>query len=413
MGSPRFSNQIDSARRSSLPVSIFARLGLKSALRRVGRALAGLIGIVGLTSVGPAAAQDAPPPEVVVATPLVDRVLDWDEYTGRFQAREAVTVQARVSGYLDHIHFEDGQMVEAGDLLFTIDQRPFQLAAQRAEAMLDAAQASLRLAEVEQGRASRLVDRNVGTQQDLDRARAEYAQSLASVALAEADLNIAQLDLSFTEIRAPISGRISASAVDEGALIIGGPTGAMALTNVVSVDPIDFVFTASEADFLRYSRLAQTGARPGSRTNPNRILAQLMDEDTWDREGQMDFVDNRLDPNSGTIEGRAVFQNDDGFLQPGIFARARLIASQEYEAVMIPDEAIVADQARSIVYVVGEDDIVEARIVQRGALWRGLRIIAEGLAAGDRVVISGLQRARPGAPVVPRDEPLAFASEAD
>ncbi len=341
---------------------------------------------------------------------MVDRVIDWDEYTGRFEAEEAVTIQARVSGYLQEIHFEDGQLVEAGDLLFTIDRRPFALALQRAEAQLQAAQAGLRLAEVERDRAQQLVDRNVGTPQDLDRARAEYAQGLADVALAEADLSIAQLDLDFTEIEAPISGRISKGEIDIGALVIGGPAGATALTEIVSVDPIEFVFTASEADFLRYARLNQSGARPSSRNSPNRILVQLMDEESWDREGVMDFVDNRLDPNSGTIEGRALFDNSDGFLTPGVFGRARLIASDEYEALLIPDEAIVADQARSIVYVVGADDIVEEKIVRRGALWRGLRIVTDGLEQDDRVVVSGLQRVQPGAPVTPREESLAFAA---
>lgn len=369
--------------------------------------------LLALAATSPATAQDAPPPEVVVATPLVDQVVDWDEYTGRFQAQESVTIQSRVSGYLDAVHFEDGQLVEIGDLLFTIDQRSFQLAVQRSQAQVEAAQASLRLAEVERDRAQQLVDRNVGTEQDLDRARAEYAQALANVSLSESDLAIAELDLEFSTITAPIRGRISAADVDIGALVIGGPAGATELTDIVSVDPIDFVFTASEADFLRYARLGQQGVRPSSRVSPNRILVQLMDEETWDREGQMDFVDNRLDPNSGTITGRALFQNADGFLTPGVFGRARLIASQEYEALLIPDAAIVADQARSIVYVVGDDDMVESRQVRRGSLWRGLRVITDGLEEGDRIVISGLQRVRPGAPVTPREEPLAFASAAD
>ncbi|MEM7491506.1 MAG: efflux RND transporter periplasmic adaptor subunit [Pseudomonadota bacterium] len=362
----------------------------------------------------PVAAQDAPPPpEVVIATPLTDMVIDWDEYTGRFEAQEAVTIQARVSGYLEEIHFEDGELVEAGDLLFTIDRRPFRLAAEQAQAQLQAAQASLRLADVERNRAQELMDRNVGTVQDRDQRQAEYDRALADLALAEANLDIAELDLDFTEIEAPIAGRISASAVDIGALIIGGPAGATELTNIVSVDPIEFVFTSSEADFLRYSRLSQSGARPSSRNTPNRILVQLLDEDDWDREGQMDFVDNRLDPNSGTIQGRALFENEDGFLTPGVFGRARLIASEEYEALMIPDDAIVADQARSIVYLVGEDDVVEERRVTRGALWRGLRIVTEGLEPEDRVIVSGLQRARPGATVAPRVEDLVFAAVAE
>ena len=353
-------------------------------------------------------AQDAPPPEVVVAAPLTDTVIDWDEYTGRFQAAEAVTIQARVSGYLDEIHFRDGAMVEAGDLLFTIDQRPFRLAAIRAQANVQAAEAELRLADVEQERAQTLVDRAVGTERDLDSARAQYQEGLAAVALAQSELAIAEFDLTHTQVRAPIAGRISSAEVDEGALIVGGPSGATVLTDIVSVDPIEFTFTASEADFLQYARV-EGGVRPSQDGPGARVLVQLLDEDDWTREGRLDFIDNQLDPDSGTIRGRALFDNGDGLLTPGVFGRARLIASDEYEALMIPDAAIVADQARSIVYVVGADDVVEARAVRRGALWRGMRIVTEGLEAEDRVVVSGIQRARPGAAVAPRDEPLTFA----
>ncbi|MEM7709557.1 MAG: efflux RND transporter periplasmic adaptor subunit [Pseudomonadota bacterium] len=369
--------------------------------------------VASMSSTLPAQEGGAPPPEVIVAQPLIDQVVDWDEYTGRFEAEEAVTIQGRVSGYLEDIHFEDGELVEAGDLLFTIDPRSFRLAAVRGQAQVEAAEAGLRLAEVERDRAQALMDRNVGTVQDRDQARAQYDQALADLSLAEADLEIAELDLSFTEIRAPISGRISAAEVDVGALVIGGPSGATELTEIVSVDPIEFVFTTSEADFLRYARLSEAGERPSSRVAPNRILVQLLDEEDWDREGQMDFVDNRLDPNSGTIRGRALFDNQDGFLTPGVFGRARLIASEEYEALMIPDAAIVADQARSIVYVLGEGDVIEERVVRRGALWRGYRVVESGLEAGDRVVVSGLQRVRPGAPVTPREEPLVFAAVAE
>lgn len=355
--------------------------------------------------------QDATAPTVVIATPLTERVTDWDEYTGRFEAQQAVVVQARVSGYLDEIHFQDGQMVKAGDLLFTIDPRPFKLAVQRAQANVQAAVAQVTLTKVEQDRAQQLVDRNVSSARSLDIARAESAEATAQLLLAEADLAISELDLEFTEVRSPISGRISASGVDIGALVIGGPSNATVLTQIVSVDPIEFVFRASEANYLRYARLSDTGARPSSRMSPNKIFVKLLDEAEWRRKGNMDFVDNRLDPNSGTILGRALFDNKDGFLTPGAFGRARLIASAEYVALMIPDSAIVADQSRSIVYVVRADDTVESRQVEPGTLWRGLRIVKSGITIEDRVIISGLQRVRPGSTVNATTEPLHFVGE--
>ncbi len=193
-----------------------------------------------------------------------------------------------------------------------------------------------------------------------------------------------------------------------GDLVLGGPAGASILTNIVSVDPIEFVFTGSEADFLKYARLNEAGIAAGDREGRNPIDVQLLDEENWSRRGYVDFVDNVLDPNSGTITARGIFENDNGFLQPGIFGRARLPGSGEYEALLIPAQAIVADQSRSIVYIAGEDDIVEARSVTPGAMWEGLRIVVDGLEPDDRVVISGIQRARPGNPVTPVSETLSL-----
>lgn len=353
-----------------------------------------------------ALAQGGAPPAVTVAQPLTATVVDWDEYTGRFQAKQAVDVQARVSGYLAGIHYRDGQLVEAGQLLYTIDQRPFRLALQQAEARLAAAQASRDLARIEFDRADALVERNVGAQSEAQRRSAALQEALANVALTEAQVAEAELNLEFTEIRAPINGRISSTGTDIGDLVIGGPNGATVLTSIVSVDPIEFVFTASEADYLKYARLNLAGVRGGSRNTPNPIFVRLLDETTWERRGEMEFVENRLDPNSGTILGRAVFENSDGFLQPGMFARGRLLGSGEYEAVLIPDEAIVADQSRSIVYLVGDDDLVSVAQVETGAMWQGLRVVRSGVTSDDRIIISGLQRVRPGAPVVPTLEVL-------
>lgn len=372
--------------------------------------VAGLLSLGGaFATSAPANAQSNQPPPVVVANPLSDTVIDWDEYTGRFEAAQTVSLQARVTGYLSDIHFVEGELVDTGQLLYTIDQRPFRLAVQQAEARLTAANAASDLALIEFERAEELVARNVGSESEQQRASAAYQEALANVALSEAQLAVAELDLEFTEVRSPINGRISSTDADVGDLVIGGPSGATLLTTIVSVDPIEFVFTASEADYLKYARLNVNGTRTSSRDAPNAIFVRLQDEETWDRGGQMDFVDNRLDPNSGTITGRAVFENDDGFLQPGLFGRARLIGSGEYDAVLIPDTAVVADQARSIVYVIGDENIVEARQIQTGAMWKGLRVVRSGLAAEDQIIISGLQRVRPGAPVTPTVETLTLA----
>ena len=360
-----------------------------------------------------ATAQDQGPPAVEVATPLTETIIDWDEYTGRFRAVESVVLQARVSGYLQSIHFEEGALVEQGDLLFEIDRRPFEAAVAQAEAQLEAANARLELAAIEVERAEELLDRNVGPESEAQRRRAESKEAIANVAIAEAALETAKLDLEFTRITAPIGGRISATQVDVGNLVIGGPAGATVMANIVSVDPIEFAFTVSEADFLRYSRLGQTGQRPSSRENENPVYVKLIGDEDWPWEGRMTFVDNQIDPNSGTMEGRATLANPEGLLQPGLFGRLRLPGSGEYEAVLIPDEAIVADQSRQIAYVVGEDDMIEERAVTTGPLHRGLRVIREGLSADDRVVVSGVQRARPGSPVDPQPAEIAMEQVAE
>ncbi len=333
---------------------------------------------------------------VKTAKPLIESIVDWDEYTGRFEAVQSVVIQARVSGYLEGIHFKEGDLVKKGDLLFEIDRRPFEAAVARAKAQLDAARAREDLAEIEVKRAEELLRRDVGPESEAQRRRAEFQEALANVALAEAELVTARLDLEFTRIVAPIAGRISATVVDVGNLVIGGPSGATVMANIVTVDPIEFVFTVSEADFLRYARLSRSGERPSSREQQNPVSVQLMDEDDWTREGSMTFVDNQIDPNSGTLEGRATLPNGDLLLQPGLFGRLRLPGSRRYQAILIPDSAIVADQSRLIAYVVDDSDVVQERAVTIGPIHRGLRVVRHGLEVNDRIVISGVQRARPG-----------------
>ncbi|MGI9499338.1 MAG: efflux RND transporter periplasmic adaptor subunit, partial [Geminicoccaceae bacterium] len=233
-------------------------------------------------------------------------------------------------------------------------------------------------------------------------------EARANVAIAGAELVAARLDLEFTSITAPIAGRISATEVDIGNLVIGGPSGATVLANIVSVDPIEFAFTVSEADLLRYARLDRSGERPSSRGYGTPVQVRLIGDEDWPWEGVMTFVDNQIDPNSGTMEGRATLANPDWLLQPGLFGRLRLPSSGEYQAMLVPDEAIVADQSRLIVYVVGEGNMVEERAVEVGPLHRGLRVIKEGLTPEDLTVVSGVQRARPGAPVEPIEAEIAM-----
>lgn len=348
----------------------------------------------------------ATPPTVKVAAPLNERIIDWDEYTGRFIAVESVDLQARVSGYLDTIHFQEGDLVQRGDVLYEIDRRPFEASVAQADARLDAAIARLDLAQIELNRARELLNRDVGSRSEAQRRHAEFVEATADVSLAEAELQTAELDLEFTRIIAPITGRISATTIDAGNLVTAGAS--TILANIVTLDPIEFVFTVSEADFLRYARLDLNGGRPSSRDTENPVLIRLLDEEGWPRQGRMTFIDNRIDPNTGTLEGRATLNNPDGLLQPGLFGRLRLPGSAEYDAILVPDEAVVSDQASLFVYVVGQDNVVSERRVTLGPLYRGLRVIRDGLAADERIIVSGVQRARPGTPVSPEPVELSL-----
>ncbi len=363
-----------------------------------------MIGAVALLASASVSAQQGPMP-VDVAKPLVERVVDWDEFTGRFEAVQRVELRARVSGYLQEVKFRDGALVSTGDTLFLIDRRPFEAAYERALGELQAAQAEQTRATTELQRGEQLVrNRNIA-ESALDERRATKLRADAEVVIAEAELREAALNLEFTEIKAPFDGRISDSRVDKGNLITLGET---VLATLVSNDPIHLVFTASEADFLKYSRLARYGTRPSSRSAPNPVQARLIDEEGWPHRGRMDFVANELDPNAGTITGRAVFDNPDDLLTPGLFARLRLIGSGEYEAFLVPDDAILSDQDRKMVMVVDDEGVVAARIVEPGPLYRGLRIIRSGLDPAEQIIVAGVQRARPGGQVAPQVTTIHF-----
>ena len=347
-----------------------------------------------------------PPPPVTAARPLQKNITEWDEYTGRFVAVETVEVRARVSGFIDSIHFKEGQLVNQGDLLFTIDQRPYSIAVEQARADVERAKAKLEIATLDVQRATPLLRNQSVTEREFDTRRAAERDAAGQVGSAEAALKQAQLNLEWTEVRAPTTGRISDRRVDAGNLIAGGQSGATLLTLIVSIDPIHFVFDGSEADFLHYLRLAAAGARPSSRDVQNPVSVRLADEADYTHQGRMDFVDNTVNSKTGTIRGRAVFDNKDGLLTPGFFGRLRLFGG-EHEALLVPDNAIASDQSRKIVFTVADDATVGTKLVELGPIVDGLRVIRSGLAPGDRIVIEGLQRARPGQKVKPEEGKIA------
>lgn len=352
-------------------------------------------------SAAPLFAQGPPSPSVTVAQPIAKRISTWDEYSGRFEAVETVEVRPRVSGFVDKVHFKDGQIVKAGDPLFTIDPRPFEIAAESSRAEIARARAQVALAMSEVERAAPLVRSGAVTERDFTQRSANLNVTEAQLQVAEANLKSAELNLEWTVVKAPISGRISDRKVDTGNLVIGGAQGTTLLTTIVSLDPIHFLFDASEADYLRYQRLASSGQRASSRDSSNPVLVRLADETDWVHEGKMDFVDNQFNPRSGTMRGRAILENKDQLFAPGIFARLRLFGG-EVDALLIPDSAIVADQMKKIVFVVGDDGVVKAAAVTLGPIYEGLRVVKSGLQASDKIVLDGLANpmVRAGAKVV-------------
>jgi membrane fusion protein, multidrug efflux system len=352
----------------------------------------------------------AGPPPVTVARPLQKSITEWDEYTGRFAAVETVEVRARVSGFIDSVHVNEGQPVKEGDLLFVIDQRPYQIAVEQAKADVERAKAKLEIASLDVQRATPLVRSQSLTEREFDTRKSTERDAAGQVASAEAVVKQAELNLEWTEVRAPTTGRVSDRRVDRGNLITGGQNGATLLTVIVTVDPIHFVFDGAEADFLRYLRLAAAGTRPSSRDVQNPVAVRLADEADFTHRGRMDFVDNALNPKTGTIRGRAVFENKDGLLTPGFFGRLRLFGG-EREALLVPDAAIVSDQSRKIVFTVANDGTVGTKLVELGPIVDELRVVRSGLAATDRIVIDGLQRARPGQKVKPEDGKIESAAQ--
>jgi RND family efflux transporter MFP subunit len=342
-------------------------------------------------------ASAPPPPAVTVAPPVTKTVTDHDEYVGRFTAVNSVEVRARVSGYLDSVDFKDGQMVKKGDLLFTIDKRPFQNAVDQARATLAQAKSNLRYAQADLERGQSLVKEKTISQQIFEQRAQAARNAQAAVTGAEAALKQAELDLQFTELRAPMDGRIGDRRVSPGNLVTGGTSGnTTLLATIVSTNPIYFEFTFDEASFLRYERLGKKAHDIASRGAGVPVALELIDEHDFPHQGRMDFVDNVIDRSTGTIRGRAVFQNPNGIFTPGMFARVRVPASSPYEALLVPDAAIGSEQARKYVLVVDQQGIAREKYVTPGQLVGSLRVIKSGLSPEDRVVVDGIARVRAG-----------------
>ena len=350
-----------------------------------------------------------PPPTVIVSQPLVGQVNEWDDYVGRFEPSRSVEVRPRVSGAVTAVHFTDGAVVGKGQLLFTLDSRPFAAALAEARAGLTSAQSELALAHADLGRANRLLDVEAVSKSDVDRLQARVRAANASVAAAQARVRARSLDMEFTQVRAPIAGQISDRRVDAGNLVSAGEgAGSTLLTTINALDPIYFAFDGSEALFLKNKRARQAGA------SASPVEVRLQDETEYRWTGALDFTDNTLDPRSGTMRGRAVLRNPELFLTPGMFGNMRLSSGGTAQALMVPDAAIQTDQARKLLLVVAPDGSVTTKEVVLGPVVNGLRIVRSGLTAQDRVVISGTQMAMPGAKVLTRAgkiEPVVAAAQ--
>jgi RND family efflux transporter MFP subunit len=371
-----------------------------------GRALVlAMLAVLAACSETPQQRRAPPPPKVTVAVPIKRTVIDQDEYVGRFVAVDSVEVRARVSGYLDRIHFTDGQLVKQGDLLFTIDKRPFQTTLDQAKGNLQQAQANLAFTEADLARGAQLVKERTITEQTFDQRTQAKRVAEASVAALTAAVRQASLDLEFTELRAPVAGRIGDRRVSPGNLVTGNTTGTTSLlATIVSIDPIRFEFTFDEASYLRYERLAKGGRDMTSRDGSSLVSLKLLDEQDFVHQGRMDFVDNVIDRSSGTIRGRAVFSDPDGVFTPGMFARVRVPGSPSYTALLVPDAAIGTEQTRKYVLTVNAEDVVKLKYVTLGQVFNGQRVIKAGLQEDDRVIVNGLMRARPEAKVASETE---------
>lgn len=347
-------------------------------------------------------APQAPPPPAITAAPAIGRTVnEWDEFTGRIEAVGYVQVRPRVSGFIEKVTFTEGKEVREGEVLFVIDQREYKDALDRAEADLTRARAQAAQAKSEAERAAPLVAENAISREEYDARASGSAEATAVMLAAEAAVRTARLNLEWTRVRAPISGRISRAEVTAGNVVQGGAPEPTLLTTIVSMDPVYVYFEGDEQAYLRYNQLARDGVRPSSRVARTPVRMGLANEEGYPHTGYVDFVDNQLNPNTGTIRARAVFSNKDRFFTPGLFARIQLLGSGKFDAVLVQDGAVGTDQDRKFVYILKPDSTVEYRSVELGRIVDGLRIIRKGVVPDEEVVINGLQRVRPGMKVTP------------
>jgi len=342
-----------------------------------------------------------PPPAVTVAHPVKQKITEWDEFTGRLDAAESVNLYSQVTGYLKEVTFKDGADVQKGDLLFLIDPRPFQAVLDQANGQLESARVRLEQTARDVERAATLKDTKAMSEEDFDKRNNEKLDAKARLLVAKATVDAAQLNVEYCQIKAPITGRIGRRLMDVGNLVIGGPMGATNLGSIVTLDPIYCYIDADELSVLKYQRSNREGKRENARENHIPCEMALADEKDFPHKGEIDFVDNRLNPNTGTMLARAVFTNTmpergQRVLQPGYFARVRVPASGEEDAILIDDRAVGADQSQKLVFVVDEKNIVQQRPVSVGPVINGLRIIRKGLDEKDNVIVNGQARIRPG-----------------
>jgi RND family efflux transporter MFP subunit len=360
-----------------------------------------LLTLQGCRSEATNAAQVAAP-EVSVAAALERDVTEWDEFTGRLEAVESVEIRPRVTGYIESVNFSEGSIVRKGDLLFVIDPRPYRADLSKAQAELARAVARAELTATDVTRSEKLLSIKAVSQEEYDQRVNAAREARANVEAARAAVESAQLNIEFTRVTSPIGGRVSKAAVTAGNLVTGGSNAATLLTTVVSIDPIYVTFEGDEQVYLKYTELARRGDRQSSRETANPVQMALANEDGYPHHGSMVFVDNQVDPRTGTIRARASFDNKDGYLTPGLFARVKLLGHNSYRAVLIDDRAVGTDQSQKFVYVVDADNKVSYRAVQIGRLTDGLRIVQQGLQPGENVVVNGLQRVHPGMVVAPQ-----------
>ena len=353
-----------------------------------------------------------PPPQVSAAPVLVKQVSQWDEFSGRVEAVQSVELRPRVSGYIDKVNYVEGQEVKKGEVLFTIDARSYQAEYDRAAAELARARTQATLARSESERAKRLSEQQAISTETAEQRRAAADQSGAAVQAAQAALDAARLNLEFTKVRAPIDGRAGRAMVTAGNLVTAGDS-ASVLTTLVSLDTVFVYFDADESTFLRYAQMARKGERPSERDSALPVKVGLSGEEGYPHAGKVDFLDNQVARSTGTIRVRALLDNADRQFTPGLFARVRIPGSERYSTTLIPEAAIATDQDRRYVLVVDDTGTVEYRPVQLGGVHEGRRVVRDGLVPGEQVVVSGLQRARPGSKVTPQpaDQP-AQASNA-